>query len=121
MNLVSQQSNMMIRADIASNTKSMSPLQFNLKKVLRYMPLIGRLPNKDYGLIDFIPVLGYIPAFGFYSQDTNMFYVRVHGKLDNPKDFELPQWINGEHDFNQWTYRLETPTSIPKIIDPSLK
>ena len=121
MNLLSQQSNMMIRADIASNTKSKSPLQFNLKKVLRYMPLIGRLPNKDYGLIDFIPVLGYIPAFGFYSQDTNMFYVRVHGKLDNPKDFELPQWINGEHDFNQWTYRLETPTSIPKIIDPSLK
>jgi hypothetical protein len=115
MNLLSQQSNMMIRADIASNTKSMNPLQFNLKKVLRYMPVIGRLPNKDYGFIDFIPVLGYIPAFGFYSQDTNMFYVRVHGKLDNPKDFELPQWINGEHDFNQWTYRLETP---PRISTP---
>jgi hypothetical protein len=93
----------------------MNPLQFNLKKVLRYMPVIGRLPNKDYGFIDFIPVLGYIPAFGFYSQDTNMFYVRVHGKLDNPKDFELPQWINGEHDFNQWTYRLETP---PRISTP---
>ncbi len=121
MNLLSQQSNMMIRADIASNTKSMSPLQFNLKKVLRYMPLIGRLPNKDYGLIDFVPVLGYIPAFGFYSQDTNMFYVRVHGKLDNPKDFELPQWINGEHDFKQWTYRLETPLNPPSTSQPSIK
>ncbi len=118
MNLLSQQSNMMIRADIASNTKSMNPLQFNLKKVLRYMPLIGRLPNKDYGLIDLIPVVGYIPAFGFYSQDTNMFYVRVHGKLDNPKNFELPQWINGEQDFNQWMYRLE---STPATSNPSIK
>ncbi|XVJ51105.1 MAG: AsmA-like C-terminal region-containing protein [Vampirovibrio sp.] len=118
LNLLSQQSHMMIRADILTNQKGLSPSQLNIRKILRYLPIIGHLPHRSYGLIDYIPVVGYIPAFGFNTQDTNMFYVRVNGKLDNPKDFELPQWVNGAEHFKKWSYNLKdrplSPEGLPK-------
>jgi hypothetical protein len=107
LNLLSQDSQMMIRAGISDQKEGLSPLKFNVIRALRLLPVLGKLPNKDYGLIDYIPVVGYIPAFGFGNQDTNLFYVKVNGRLDNPKNFELPQWVNGANHFKTWSYNIE--------------
>lgn len=114
LNLLSQDSKMMIRAGISDQQAGLNPLKFNAIRALRLLPIFGKLPHKDYGLIDYIPVVGYIPAFGFGNQDTNLFYVKVNGRLDNPKNFELPQWVNGANHFNTWSYNIENrPKDLP--------
>jgi hypothetical protein len=115
MRLLDGYSNMAIRADIDTNDgDSLKPWKLSLRKIIQRIPLVGKLPGREYGLLDYVPVLGYIPAFGFDSGDTVKYYVRVNGQLDDPKDFELPQWVKGQQTFDNWEYTLPSnPSGVP--------
>jgi hypothetical protein len=117
MRLLDGYSNMAIRAEVDTNdSKSLNPWKLSVRKIIQKIPLIGRLPGKEYGLLDYVPVLGYIPAFGFDSGDTVKYYVRVNGQLDDPKDFELPQWVKGQQTFDNWEYTLDPEAPTPPTL-----
>jgi hypothetical protein len=68
--------------------------QLSLRRFLTYVPVLGRIPTTQFGLLNIIPGFGYIPGFGGMAKDTNQFQAFLDGLPDDPAAFKSWKWVN---------------------------
>ena len=66
--------------------------QFSLRRLLMHIPIIGRIPTTQFGLLNIIPGFGYIPGFGGLTKDSHRFQAYLEGLPDDPAAFKSWNW-----------------------------